>query len=440
MTKEAKNVKKETDNTKHGLLKALLIVLIIFIVLGIVASISGYIFIKSAKGKYESIANAIKEENQTFEYGSKIKYETIIEKLISSNELPQNTNIQIKVDNKLINPEEEFICDKVGDVTITVKIYNNELTLLKKLNLQFLNDLTNIEKQIIWKVEDTKKPILSGVKDIEITQGDKIDVKKGISAKDEIDGDLEVIVEGQVDINTPGEYKLTAKAVDKNGNEVSQEFKVTVKEKKKVVASSNTTASSSNKTTSSSSSSKNTSSSSSNKTSSSTNKNTSSSTSKSTASSSKSTSSSTSSKNTSSSNKSSSSNSASTKSGRLALAKAEAKRVVAKIIKTGMTKYQKAEAICYYITDTVSAQNNQSPEAYKTNYGNEAYAALVMKIAACSGRCKAVTLLCDAAGLKSQHINKDLWEHQWNKIQIDDGSWIVIDAQIGFIGDKHPLE
>lgn len=129
-----------------------------------------------------------------------------------------------------------------------------------------------------------------------------------------------------------------------------------------------------------------------------------------------------------------------TKEGRLALAKIEARKVVKKIIKPSMSKREKAEQICNYITNTVASQMNQSTEAYKKNYGNEAYAALVMKIAACSGRCKAVTLLCDAAGLQSKHINQNQWTHQWNKIKIDDGSWIVVDAQIGYMGKKHPLE
>ena len=190
-----------------------------------------------------------------------------------------------------------------------------------------------------------------------------------------------------------GTYKLTAKAVDKNQNEVTEEFTVTVKEKPvQTPAPSKTTVSSNTSSKSNSTSN---------------NKNSNSSTSSNKPSSS-------------SSGSQSNASSESTSAGRLTLAKAEAKKVVQKIIKPGMTNYQKAEAICIYITNTVAVQNNQSSEAYKTNYGNEAYAALVMKIAACSGRCKAVTLLCDAAGLKSQHINPNTWSHQWNKIQMED--------------------
>lgn len=131
---------------------------------------------------------------------------------------------------------------------------------------------------------------------------------------------------------------------------------------------------------------------------------------------------------------------AKTKEGRLILARQEAARIVSEIITPKMTKYEKAVAICDYITETVEVQYDQSSEAYKTNFGNEAYAALIMKIAACSGRCKAVTLMCDAAGLESEHVNQGLWTHQWNRVKIDDGSWIVIDAQIGFVGERHPLE
>ena len=248
-----------------------------------------------------------------------------------------------------------------------------------------------VSKELKLKVEDTKSPEITGYKDKTITVGDKIDLKSGIKASDLVDGELEFKIDGTVDTKKAGTYKIKIIATDKNGNETTKEFTVTVKEKK-------TTTSSGSKGTTS--------------------------------------------KKSSTSNKSSSSSgsSTSTVAGRLSLAKAEAKRVVAKIIKPGMSDYDKAYAIMMYIYENVDVQTNQSAEAYKKNYGNEAYAALVLKIAACSGRCKAVTLLCDAAGLKSQHVNKDLWTHQWNKVLID-GKWIILDSQAGILGgEKHPLE
>ena len=74
-------------------------------------------------------------------------------------------------------------------------------------------------------------------------------------------------------------------------------------------------------------------------------------------------------------------------------------------------------------------------EAYKTNYGNEAYAALILKKAACSGYCKAVTLMCNAAGLQSKHINANKWEHQYNEVYAG-GRWIKLDAQGGIFDSQ----
>lgn len=105
-----------------------------------------------------------------------------------------------------------------------------------------------------------------------------------------------------------------------------------------------------------------------------------------------------------------------------------------------MSNYDKAHAIFKYLNTNVTIQTDQSNEAYKTNYGNEAYAALIMKKAACSGYCKAVTLMCNVAGLQSKHINANQWKHQWNTVLIN-GEWIILDAQGGIFGGTiHPLE
>ncbi len=481
------------ENKKSKLyliVKALLILICIFLIFCTIAVPVYFIFItKCQKQVSYSNSKAIIAKDELIEYGSSLKYDELVSKLVDSKSLSDNTDVEIFVDDKLISPDEQYTFDKLDEVLITVKTTTKSAP----------NE--TITKQITWKVQDTQKPVLSGVHNLQISEGSKLDIKSGITAKDSVDGELEVKIEGNYDINKAGEYDLVAKAIDKSGNEVEKNFKVTVtkkevpetdkKEDSKTTDSSSkttddkkqtsTTSSTTSKSSTSSSSSKKSTSSSSTKKSASSNsskKSTSSSSSKKSASSSspkkstssssskkssssssskKSTSSSSSKKSTSSSSskksnsssstkKSSSSSSSkkssasSTKEGRLALAKAEAKKVVKKIIKSGMKKSEKAEAICIYITNTVSVQSNQSSEAYKTNYGNEAYAALILKKAACSGRCKAVTLLCDAAGLKSKHINQNQWTHQWNKIQVEGGKWLVIDAQIGFVGDRHPLE
>ena len=400
-------MEKEKSTKKEN--KGLKIFLIILIILTFLLAGGGYLYCKQKADKIEEQnQKALKTISETVEYGKDISYEDILPKLITATELTEGTTYTIKIDGKTLNPTEKYKAEKVGDLLITVETHSSTL---------LFDNINNIQKNT-WKVEDTQKPIIEGVSNKEITQGDTFDAKAGITAKDEVDGDLEVIIEGNVDTTKEGTYTLTVKAVDKNGNETKQEFTVTVKKKEeKVTTSPKQTVASGKKTTTNT-----------KTTNSTTNKASTSNTNKSTT---------TTKTNTSTTKKS---DPTSTKAGRLKLAKAEAKKVASKIITSGMTKKQKAIAICQYITNTVTAQNDQSTEAYKKNYGDEAYAALILKKAACSGRCHAVTLLCNVAGLESKHINENKWTHQWNKVKIDDGSWLVIDPQIGYYGERHPLE
>ena len=397
---------KQNNQKENKWIKVFLIIVIILMILSFIVAGGGYWYYKQEAEKVEEQnQKALKETSETIEYGESISYENILEKLVAPTELAKETTYVIKINGQVLNPAESYKAESVGNLQVIVETCYS--------NLLFKN-ITN-QKENIWKVEDTQKPIIEGVSNKEITQCDKFDAKDGITAKDNVDGNLEFVIEGDLDTNKVGKYTLTVKAVDKNGNETKKEFTVTVKQKeenKKTVIATNKK--SNTKTT------------------------TSSSTKKSTTSTTTKTSSSSSTKNNS--NTSQKSDPTSTKAGRLKLAKAEAKKVVSKIITSGMTKKEKAIAICLYITNTVAAQTNQSTEAYKTNYGDEAYAALILKIAACSGRCHAVTLLCNAAGLESKHINENKWTHQWNKVKIDDGSWLVIDPQIGYYGEHHPLE
>lgn len=103
-------------------------------------------------------------------------------------------------------------------------------------------DITK-EFKILYTTVDTKKPTIDGVKDHEITVGDKLDLLKDVKAKDEVDGNLKVTLEGKYDINKPDTYKLKYVATDKNNNKTEQDFTLTVKAKPKPVA---TTSSSNN--------------------------------------------------------------------------------------------------------------------------------------------------------------------------------------------------
>ena len=428
-----KNIKKEN---KH--MKIFLIISMVLIILGLLLLIAreGYIYYKQQENKIkEQNQKALKSKSEIVEYGDNISYEDVLSELIAVSDIASGTTYTVKIDGKTLEPTESYKAEKVGDLPIIIETHCS--TLLFK-------NITN-QKENIWNVEDTQKPIIEGVSNKEITQGDDFDAKAGIKAVDAVDGNLEIVIEGNVDTTKVGEYKLTVKAVDKNQNETSQEFTVTVKKKEEKTVKDNTNTSKNNTNTSNNNTntSKNNTNTSNNNTNTSKNNTNTSNNNTNTSKNNTNTSNNntnTSKNNTNNNNANQTSNPASTKEGRLKLAKEEAKRVVSKIITNGMTKKEKAIAICNYIYETVESQNDQSTEAYKKNYGDEAYAALILKKAACSGRCHAVTLLCNEAGLESQHVNENLWKHQWNKVKIDDGSWLVIDSQINLYGLSHPLE
>ena len=119
---------------------------------------------------------------------------------------------------------------------------------------------------------------------------------------------------------------------------------------------------------------------------------------------------------------------------RINLAKKEAKKIVKKYVTADMNTKERAFVLFRYLTEHCSWQLNQSSEAYKKNYGNEAYAALVMKKAACSGYAKAYTLLCEAANVPVRHVNAGSWTHQWNEVKVN-SKWIKVDAYGGTFAD-----
>lgn len=395
---------KEENKLKHSKTRIIVISIISIILLVFLFGIGLYLYLTKQEENtvneiYNKHTEALLAYSETLEYGSELSYNDLLNKLISMDKIHENTDIKIFINNQEFIKDTTYKFETVGTYKIKVNLSNtHDYTIITKTSKVIENSK---ESEII--IVDTKPPVISGVSNKEITIGDEINLLDGITAQDELDGQLEVTITGEVNKTKAGEYVIKATATDKSGNVAEEEFKVTVKEKKIVTPTpSPNTSSSSNKKPSSSNS--------------------------------------TTSQSKPSTTTPTQANDASTKSGRLQLATAEARRVVSQIITPGMSDYQKASAIFNYLHRNVSLQTNQSNEAYKTNYGNEAYAALIMKKAACSGFCKAVTLMCNAAGLQSKHINANQWAHQWNTVYID-GEWIVLDAQGGiFGGTQHPLE
>ncbi len=80
-------------------------------------------------------------------------------------------------------------------------------------------------------VEPEKKaPVLHGIIDVEVQNGAQFDPLDGVSAVDEVDGDLTgaITVEGTVDTKVDKVYTLTYKVVNSAGLEASKDRKVTV--------------------------------------------------------------------------------------------------------------------------------------------------------------------------------------------------------------------
>lgn len=393
MSKRKNKEVKKKDNKKNKY-KIIIIILSILLIIGLAGL--GYIFYKrqsnektrelEIKNLEKNLQSIVLDYKDSIEYGTIWSLEDFYNNLIKKDKLDKKTSLDILVNLVGIDETINYQFKKVGNIKITIILTKPyKYTILKS----YKEDLI-VKKDLELKVEDTKLPVIKGVQDKTITVGDTIDLLEGLEASDEVDGKLEIKLEGTVDTNKAGTYEIKVSCYDMNGNTSEATFKVIVNEKTKQSTSGGSTSSGGSSSSGG--------------------------------------------------GNSASQNDASTQAGRLNLAKAEAKRVANQIIKPGMSDYQKAEAIFNYLSNNVATQGNQSTEAYQTNFGNEAYAALVLKIAACSGFCKAVTLLCNEAGLRSQHINQNEWTHQWNLVYIN-GEWIVLDAQGGiFGGTRHPLE
>ncbi|MCC0635256.1 MULTISPECIES: immunoglobulin-like domain-containing protein [unclassified Clostridioides] len=79
-------------------------------------------------------------------------------------------------------------------------------------------------------VVDNVAPILSGVEDCTVEYGSSFDSKAGVTANDNIDGDLtsKIVIEGIVNTSVLGEQTLTYRVSDVANNEASVVRKVTV--------------------------------------------------------------------------------------------------------------------------------------------------------------------------------------------------------------------
>ncbi len=121
-----------------------------------------------------------------------------------------------------------------GDITKNIKIKGSVNT--KKAGNYTLTytvsdkakNTTTVKRTIT--VKDHIAPVISGVQDTKILVGDEFDVLKGITAFDNNDGNItsSIKVEGSVNTNKAGTYKVTYSVADTAGNIAKAIRKITV--------------------------------------------------------------------------------------------------------------------------------------------------------------------------------------------------------------------
>lgn len=95
-------------------------------------------------------------------------------------------------------------------------------------------------------VGDHEAPVIEGVEDQTITEGDTISYKNGVTVTDNLDEEVELIIDNsEVDTNTPGTYTVTYSATDSAGNTATITATITVEAKPEETTASSSSSSSS---------------------------------------------------------------------------------------------------------------------------------------------------------------------------------------------------
>ena len=117
------------------------------------------------------------------------------------------------IDVAYVNPENNYlVANQLGNVTVIAKY----------LGFEVKRD---------FKVVDTEKPLLRGVKNISVYANTGAKALQGMKAIDIGEGDLTKVIKvsGKFNANVPGVYKLTYIVKDRSGNKATAKRTITVK-------------------------------------------------------------------------------------------------------------------------------------------------------------------------------------------------------------------
>ncbi len=213
MEKLIDNVNSNNKPVKDPIWKNKKIMAIIGVVLLIIACAGGYVY--NQEQKKQQILNSIQitfVENPVIEYGD--------------TDFDYGTLIKEKTDEVILPDPIDSL--QTGEFEVVYKVEKEGYT--KEFPLKI-------------EVKDTKAPVITFKNDtLSLEVGSEFKAANNIkSVVDPIDGDIAFaeaagennyyVIEGSVDMAAAGEYTITIKAVDKNGNEAEKAFKVEVKEK-----------------------------------------------------------------------------------------------------------------------------------------------------------------------------------------------------------------
>lgn len=174
-------------------------------------------------GKYQASITYFKETQY---------FEIVIEDTIKPKFQLKQVEWHIQIGETL---EAKNLIENVEDYSQTEVYFYNEKTQEKSLSKSFQMEGTQIERIIVEDqhgnqssalrvkivVEKNKQPpVIKGIDDVEIHVGETIDLTEGVTATDDLEGDItsRIIVSGQVDNQTPGIYEIMYTVSDKDGN------------------------------------------------------------------------------------------------------------------------------------------------------------------------------------------------------------------------------
>ncbi len=150
---------------------------------------------------------------------------------------PQATAVNLSAYSTRIPEAAEFVSNIIDCTQVTASYLTQpDKTQAGAQNITILltdaGGNTATVSAVLTLTVDEAAPVISGAENILIYQGDTVQYRKNITVKDDYDtAPVLSVDQSQVDLNTPGQYRVTYTATDAAGNTSSVSILLTVMEK-----------------------------------------------------------------------------------------------------------------------------------------------------------------------------------------------------------------